>query len=272
MPTRTDRLRFLAEPITIETDVGPLWAIPDDPFMLEVQQHGSWESPLADLLRTRLRRGSRFLDIGAFVGYFTVLAAKLSRPTGRVIAVEPDPRNRELLRANLKRNDCSNVRLFPIAAWDARAELWLSTNPDNRGGSTVHDDRRPGDTSVTAAPLDTLLDDQLDLIKVDAAGSDHIALRGARRLLASCPLAVVEFWPQTPVSGLTPREVLDCYRDLGRSCSVVGESGKLRAITAEELLDCGPGSVSHIKAMQSTCGTWPPIILRPWRRATHRTS
>ncbi len=188
-------------------------------------------------------RGRRFLDVGAFVGYFTILASKLVGPTGRVVAVERDPGNRVLLEANLKRNDCSNVSVLPLCAWYARADLWLATNPDNRGGSTVHADRRAGDTAVPAAPLDTLLDDRFDLIKVDAEGSDHMALRGARRLLAGCPLAIVEFWPETPVSGLCPRGVLDCYQELGRTFALLDEAGRLKSTTAEELLASGPGYV-----------------------------
>jgi FkbM family methyltransferase len=204
---------------------------------------GNWEPPLAELLRIRLTRGSRFLDVGAFVGYFTILASKLIGPTGHVVAVEPDHRNLVLLQANLKRNDCSNVRVLPLSAWDSQDDLWLSTNPENRGGSTVHDDRRTGDTPVPAAPLDTLLDGRFDLIKVDAEGSDHIALSGARCLLARCPVAVVEFWPETPVSGRHPREILDCYEELGRTFALLDEAGRLRRTTADALLASGPGYV-----------------------------
>jgi FkbM family methyltransferase len=208
-----------------------------------VQQHGRWEPSVSALLRARLRSGGRFLDIGAFVGYFTILASKLVGPTGRVVAVEADARNRELLEANLEGNDCANVSVLSLAAWDAPGELWLSTNPENQAGSTVHADQRPGDTAVPVAPLDTLLDEQFNLIKVDAEGSDHVALRGARRILARCPLAVVEFWPETGVSGLEPREILDCYRDLGRTFALLDESGTLKSTTAEELLASGPDYV-----------------------------
>lgn len=128
--------------------------------------------------------------------------------TGRVFAVEPDPDNGSLLRANIERKDCVNVELLPIAAWDRSERLWLSKNPENPGGSTVHCDERNGDLDVAAEPLDSLIRRRIDLVKTDAEGSDHRVLRGARRLLASCPLAVVEFWREEIVDGLEPHQVL----------------------------------------------------------------
>jgi FkbM family methyltransferase len=227
----------------VQTDVGELWSHPDDLVTSQLQRDGCWEPPLARLLRKRLRPGMTFLDIGAHIGYFTILAATLVGPTGHVFAVEPDPGNAPLLRANLWRHRCGNVTFLPIAAWHSLGHVWLTTNPDNRAGSTVQQQYREGDVGVPAAPLDTLLDESFDLIKADAEGSDHIALQGAERLLSRCPLAVVEFWPQTVVNETEPREVLNTYHGLGRNLSLLSETGDLEPTTTDELLEQGPGYV-----------------------------
>ena len=104
------------------------------------------------------------------------------------------------------------------------------------GWYLVHLDYQQGD--VPAAPLDGLLDQRFDVIKVDAEGSDHIAMRGASQLLSRCPLAVVEFWPRTTMLGsVEPRQILDSYRRLGRKFGIVSETGAVEPVTVEDPSD-----------------------------------
>ena len=81
------------------------------------------------------------LDVGANVGYMTALAARMAGSEGLVVAVEPEPANVALLRANLWLNGLENVRVLPIAAWSARDMLPLRLNADNRGDHRVRSRR-----------------------------------------------------------------------------------------------------------------------------------
>ena len=110
------------------------------------------------------------------------------------------------------------------------------TAPDgNRGGTEIGIGREG--TEVPAAPLDALINGPVDLMKIDAEGSDHAVIWGARRLLADCPLAVTEFWPRQTFWGLGPRDILERYRQLGRQLAVVSVSGELEPASIDELLE-----------------------------------
>lgn len=222
--------------VEVETNVGWLWSHRDGAFTRGLEEHGFWELHLVRLLEARLGPGMAFLDVGAHIGYFTVLASTLVGPSGRVVAVEPDPASVELLRANLARHGCTNVDVLALAAWDSSTRLPFTVRAANRAVSWVSPQGEG--LLVEAAPLDELLDAPFELIKSDAEGSDHVALFGARRLLAACPLAVVEFWPRTaPVPRpIEPREVAEGYQALGRELALVSAMGELEPITIDELL------------------------------------
>ena len=124
-----------------ETRVGPLWLRADDRLITpQIVEHGLWALETSAFLVRRLRAGSTFVDVGANVGYFGVLASPLVGARGRVFAVEPDPANLPLLRANLWRNGCVNARVLPVAAWDERTHLSLMLQPEGGAGSWVTPD------------------------------------------------------------------------------------------------------------------------------------
>ncbi len=218
--------------VVAETDVGRLLLHADDKVMTPlIQRDGHWELPEATLLRETIRPGSVVLDVGANVGYMTALAARMAGSEGLVVAVEPEPANVALLRANLWLNGLENVRVLPIAAWSARDMLPLRLNADNRG------DHRVGVAAgaeplrlVPAAPLDDLLGNLVvDVVKVDTQGSEHEAILGLRATLSRSPDAVIlaEFWLDGPAErGIAPRDVLRTYRDAGFAISLLGEDGR----------------------------------------------
>lgn len=223
----------------VETNVGRLLMHRADPVTASVVEHGFWELHLVRLLEARLRPGMAFLDVGAHVGYFSLLASRLVGPTGRVVSVEANPLSVRLLRANLDRHGCDNVEVLPLAAWDSAGRVRLVHQPGEPVASWVaEEDEGESDRDVPAARLDDLLAGSFDVIKTDAEGSDHIALAGARRLLAACPLAVVEFWPRItmPQRSAEPRAIAESYLALGRELAVVSVMGDLEPVTVEELL------------------------------------
>jgi FkbM family methyltransferase len=208
-------------PVAATAEAGDLLLSESDHLITgHISEHGVYEPSLTAYLRANLRPGMTFVDIGANVGYFSVLASKLVGPEGTVVAVEPAPGNLALLRSNLWRNGCSNVQVLPIAAHVLRghAQMVLSSG----GGSGNWLQEGPVDDPavlVPCAPLDDLLGDvPVDVVKCDAEGSDVFAIQGMRRTIARNPdiRIVSEFWPAPAVLGddSAPRSLV-VYRDLG---------------------------------------------------------
>jgi FkbM family methyltransferase len=148
------------------------------------------------LLRATLRSDDVLVDVGAHVGWFSVIGSKLA---GHVVAIEPDPDNWRYLRANLRINGCKNVTAFPVAAGQADGHTRLYQSFEHRGDhqlSVVGD--RKDYTKVRVRSVDNILEEagkRATWVKLDTQGSEAAILRGMRRTLEGRPRLVVEFWP-----------------------------------------------------------------------------
>lgn len=157
-----------------------------------------------------LRPDDLFVDVGANLGIYTVLAA---RRGARVVAFEPVPRAHAALARNLALNGIAgNVRVVPAALADVAGRFPLTTHLESsnhlvRQGIPV----APGSTMVDVARLDDVLPagaapDGPALLKVDAEGADELVLAGAVRTLERArPAVIVEIW----AGGRGVRELLE---------------------------------------------------------------
>jgi FkbM family methyltransferase len=142
---------------------------------------GRWEDEIASHVR-HLGPGDLFVDVGANVGYFSLLAASRGAD---VIAFEPDPECCVQLDANALINGYA-IDARRLAISDEKGESTLYLAPaENRGGSSLKTGKGPS----LPVPTDTL-DAQLDgrkptLVKIDVEGAEVRVLRGARALLSS---------------------------------------------------------------------------------------
>jgi FkbM family methyltransferase len=165
---------------------------------------GVFEEAETALLRRLLRPGMRVIDVGANLGYYSVLASRLVGPGGKVLAIEAEPGNFALLERNLAENGCTNVEAFQLALSDAPGRVALHTDRSNRGnpslvGANVPD--RGGAVEVEAMTLDAFLAGRgagrIDLVKMDVQGAEGRVLAGAQALLAQPGLRVLlELWPR----------------------------------------------------------------------------
>ena len=167
-----------------------------------------WEPRETRYLTTLLQAGQTFVDVGANVGYFSLFAADLVGPGGTVIAVEPEPRNLDLLQRNIARNGVETVRVLPFAAAAAEGTMSLALDEENRGAHRLvaSDDPQAG-PCVRCVRLDDVLPERVDLIKIDAQGYDHEVIEGLERTLAANPKAtlLVELSRSSLRAGLTLR-------------------------------------------------------------------
>jgi FkbM family methyltransferase len=177
---------------------------------------GLYELDTARLIHRLLKSGSWFVDVGANLGYFTLLAAKWSAPGGKVDAFEPDPINRQRLEEHLHENALGDrVRVYPIAASSKAFEMEL-IHPQSAGAnhgmaSFYKSLTGEGQTfTVSTARLDEVLDGVPDLIKIDVEGAELSAIEGMQQLLsaASPPKLIIEHNPTScAAAGYRPSDI-----------------------------------------------------------------
>jgi len=138
------------------------------------------------LLKYIPRSGKLFIDVGANIGTYS---RDLAVTFKRGIAIEPDPRNLTVL----KELGLENVEILPLAASDSRGILEFHQYEDTARTTIYEQVVEPvGQIQVECAPLDSLVEEAPDFIKVDTEGCELSVLMGAERLLKACPYWIVE--------------------------------------------------------------------------------
>lgn len=136
-------------------------------------------------IRKFLRSGDVCFDVGAHIGYYSLLFSRWVEPTGRVYSYEPVPFTHSFLRRNLQHNRTSNVVVEQIAIGDASGFVRMSTVPDGRlGWSNVNDS---GELETWCTTIDAEVErlglEHLDFIKMDVEGYEMRAWEGATRTI-----------------------------------------------------------------------------------------
>ena len=145
---------------------------------------GIFEPSLTNWIWKTLQPGDTFVDVGANVGYFTLLASRAVGPSGVVVAIEAAPSTFSTLRANLERNGVTNVRALNVAAYDREAVLPIRTvsNEENAGGASIARPVGPIEAEVVARPLAQMLTDEdlrrARIVKIDVEGAEVEAVTG----------------------------------------------------------------------------------------------
>jgi FkbM family methyltransferase len=162
---------------------------------------GMYEPQAIKFLREVVRPGYCCIDIGANLGYYALLMARLVGPSGQVIAFEPFPRNFQTLQKNVSLNDLQNVRIEPIAIGETSGSLSLFFAAEEENSATPSAtayavDGRQENLQVPMLSLDGYLSTGQfvpNLIKIDVEGAEMAVLEGARRTLATVrPILLVE--------------------------------------------------------------------------------
>jgi FkbM family methyltransferase len=142
---------------------------------------GTAEQEVQEFIAEHLQRGGVFYDLGANVGYFTLVGASLVGKEGRVRAYEPFPDNAELLRHNVAANGLVQVEVVEAAVSDSAGQASFEVGPTSQdgrlgeGGVTVRTQRVDDDVAA-GAPVPTL-------VKIDVEGAELAALTGMRETL-----------------------------------------------------------------------------------------
>ncbi len=194
---------------------------------------GSYETYVTGLFRKTVKEGDVVVDIGAHVGYYTLLAAKLVGGRGKVFDFEPGPDNYALLTANIKVNGYDNVVAVRKAVSDKSGitKLFLSTT--SSGEHTICPlESNSNYIMVETTALDEFFRDKtapIDVIKIDAEGAEMTILLGMDRIIRENEnlKMFIEFFPSHLVaSGFSPKQFLDKLIEHDFKFHTIGKSVK----------------------------------------------
>ena len=213
-----------------------MWLDLNDKLISEaIRATGTWEPHVTAVLRKELdkKTDAVLLDVGANMGWFTLMAAGLPH-CAKVIALEPNWGNLQLLYKSLTRNRFGNVTVYPYAATEERSLVQLTSSSGDTGTgftSPVNSETDLDITIVQGVKLDELLGDEprIDIIKMDIDGNEPCAIAGMLGVIRKHrPVIMAEFFPKglKQLAGVNPEEYLDTFTGLGYSYAVINMEGK----------------------------------------------
>ena len=240
----------------VTTTWGCRLIIRTDDYILspELMSTGTFETGLTALFPRLLRKGATVVDVGANIGYYSVLDGLAVGPEGFVVAVEPHPRTAQVLAVNLVLNGMSATSsVGVVAAYSGVDELEFFTRKKFASNSSLGPVDQPlldflGDTQesirVRAIDLDGHLDGlgrigKVELIKIDVEGAELAVFEGASRMMReSRPRVVFEWCPgQQKAAGYEPARLVDVLRDFDVDAALVsGADGALERVSLDALL------------------------------------
>jgi FkbM family methyltransferase len=175
-----------------------------------------------------LTEGMTVLDIGANVGYYSLIAGKLVGDKGKVYAFEPCNQSYSILQKNIEANNFKNIIPIKKALTDVIGKQRLFLCDDPVGNSLVmRDDNKFEDVEVTT--VDLFVNDQnisVDLIKMDVEGAEMRTLEGMKKTILNNPKLkiITEFMPQNlEKSGCAPVKFLERLMDLDFNLYLMNE-------------------------------------------------
>lgn len=184
--------------------------------------------------------GMVVVDGGASCGIYTIAAAKLTGPTGKVFSFEPAVETFSILRRNIDLNRLENVRAYRAALSDMDAKAVLYHNAQGPNGFSLGCPRTPvlefEQEEVATCTLRRVAQEeglqQIDLIKLDVEGAEELALRGAEQLIARSRPTIIFEMNRTAVEQLRldPIGPWRLLRSLGYTFSSLTDRGDLRPL------------------------------------------
>lgn len=190
------------------------------------------------LLSRLVAKGDTAVDVGANIGYYLLLLARLVGSGGKVVAVEPSPENLPELKRNIAENKLKNVELHEVAAGSERGTVGFMSGINGRITTATADVNQ-----VPLMPLGDIIGTRVDFLKMDVEGAEGRALAGARELVRRWhPVIFVEVHPH----------MLGAYGDTAR--------GVVEWLRAEY------DSVEFYENVESRLSAWGKMAVRYARR------
>jgi len=213
----------LSKPVVRKTYMGfKVYITPKDEISRRIYTSGCYEPLWMNWLREQLRPGMVFVDAGANIGLYSMMASRVVGKSGKVIAIEPSEREYSKLLANVELNDMRNVRCLNVALWDSVGEKQMKIAGGQHCGHNTFAELIPSLSLDSIIDVETIrLDDlelpRVDFLKMDVEGSEVFALKGAIDTIRRChPVLIVEVADIVLHSiGCDGQQIYDFLRDEG---------------------------------------------------------
>lgn len=210
-----------------------------------IYKRGEYEKHLSDFISKKIdfKPGDVALDIGANIGWYSLLLGNLMPKDSAIFAFEPDPLNFELLTHNIKLNQVSNVTPVNCALSDKKELKKLYRySSKNLGRHSLLDINEGESVDVEAVILDDYLGEhdvdfyRIKFLKIDIEGYEYFALCGANKVLSNVQFLISEFVPKhMKKGGVEPGLLIDLLAENGLKSHVISE-GELTPVNKSELL------------------------------------
>lgn len=216
----------------------------DEIDSLKLSIKGVYEPFETEFAKKEIKKGDVVLDLGANVGYYSLIFAKLVGENGKVFAFEPDPTNFALLKKNVETNGYKNVTLVQKAVSNKTGKIRLYLAEDNKVDQRIynsHDGRKS--IEIEAIRLDEYFKNyngKIDFIKMDIQGAEGGAIQGMFNLLKKNNVKIItEFWPiGLKRFGIDPEEYLKLLIELGFKLYEINEQKKkIEPVNIPKLLE-----------------------------------
>ncbi len=209
--------------------------------------HGCWELEVEMALARLMKPRQRVIEVGANMGYHTLAMAQAIGPGGDLHAIEANPRALALLRDTLAVNGFAEMTtVHAVAALDQAGEVTFDANPHHIGsghwGLPAAEARGYTNSfTVPAVTLDGLLLERMgrvDLLRMDAEGSEPQVLRGAEQLILNSPnIRIVTEWSPGMMQVRTDIPALVAWLEgMGFRFWRIGAQGRLEPVPGRHLV------------------------------------
>jgi FkbM family methyltransferase len=193
---------------------------------------GYWEKWVTEFILKIIKPDMNILEVGSNIGYYTVLMGK--RTKGKVFAFEANPRMFEILKQNIVINGLSNTVVpYNLAATSKKGNIELNVIKEYQGSSSIHQfDKSKNDyTTITVETdtVDNLITDRIDLVKIDAEGSEPLIIDGMMNAIQKNPRLqmIMEFNRALIEKTVDPYKFIDRLMEIGFEISYIDTNSKL---------------------------------------------
>lgn len=237
-------------------------ASPSDAAVAYYLQHGSPPEPeLVHLMARVLKEGDLFVDGGANLGFFSLLAAKYVGSSGRVIAVEPGENNLNKLRRNIFLSKAENIELVERPLWSIATDIDFYHYQDSGANAVWAYDDKSIPTKMHATTLNLVCGLAMpELLKLDIEGTEVDALLGASELLGNQVPYIVAEMNVSALNrmGSTPEAMREIMLSYGYDAFMLNPGGMLPALVPPqtELKPLRPNSNILFSTVAAVGAAW----------------
>lgn len=181
---------------------------------------GKYEPYETQLILRQAKVGGTVIDVGANIGYYTLILADKVGKNGKVYAFEPDKINFEILEKNIKENKLKNVVAIKAAIGSKNESKILYKSEENLGDHKLYKPKTPAKKreKVKIVRLDSFIKEKMDLIKIDTQGWEPEVIEGAKEMIKkNKPVIFLEYSPASyREAGMSGKRMMEFLRKVYR--------------------------------------------------------